>query len=106
MNWEDLDVSELRKVLLGLVSQTSEVYKNFKNRCGMVMSIIKSLQDKDAGLSKDSATLLSIVRELSESLDSISQTELELGLKLRELAKKTLEVSQIRYRKDALNKRY
>lgn len=106
MNWEDLDVFELKKILLGLVSQASEVYKNLQYRCGVVMCIIKNLQDDETGFSRDSNTLLNIVRELSESLETVSQTELELGLKSRELAKKTLEVSQIRYRMDALNKRY
>lgn len=106
MNWEDLDVFELRKTLLNLVSQTHEVYRSMQNRCNVLSLIIKYLQEEPNSLDSDSSQLISIIQELSDSLDHTTQTELELGLKSRELAKKILEVSQIRYRFDALNKRF
>ena len=83
----------------------SEIHASLKNRCNLLNGIFKTIEVSAIFTRRDAKKLITQLNELKQSALHVSDIEIELGMKSRELVKRNLEYSALKNKYESLHKR-
>jgi hypothetical protein len=99
------DADQLNSLLHRIVQQELRTLKSLQERAKILTNMNKIIETSQTFTEKDAQDLMTLTEEMSKTILNTSEIEIELGIKIRQYEKKTLELAVFKNNSEIFHKR-